>query len=1409
MIKLSRMALAILSAGLLVSPMVQAQTSVPAGPVADTLWTLAGSPYLVQGTVTIPDNSALTIQPGVEVIFQGNYQFIVEGKLQAVGTEADSILFTASNSLVGWGGLRFINAHVYSRLEYCRFELGLAEGTWPNGCGGAVYIEGAIQAIKHCSFVNNWSQYEGGAVYLWGGAPQFAYNLFTQNLSQNGNGHAICMGNCAGTVLDQLTLAENGSGTGYSLYVFAGTNLVMTNSILWDSLFSFDYIPGDVQYCDINTDAVSTDNFLQILGTGNLDVDPYFLDLEGGDLRVEQYSQTIDAASPSAPWENELQPNGGRANMGAYGNGTKATFSLPLFSFSRYVLNLDPPAMDFGLQKINTTGLDTLSIYNVGRVPLVLDSLLFSNDQFSSNFENLIDPATGFVTIAPDTSVLCTLLFIPVAVDSVEATMEIFDSDTTSAPTLNLSGVGVNPVIKLLPDTLDFGGATVGDSLFLPLGITNIGVNVGNIASDLLLAIEATSDNFVILDTTVVPPGDPTKIYDVIPVGDTLWYAVVFTPMGRLDFAENLPIPSNAGSASLHVTGTGSQAILDFDLEQDSLFFSVVAVGQDSTQEITLGNSGSIDLVLSDFELSDTINYSYVFDTTQSHIPPGDSLSIPITFHPDTAGTYNETLQIGTNVPTGLSAQGQWQYQTVMIHLFGTGTSQINWVIGAVTGTWEADKSPYYVVGNISVPAQAQLTIESGVQVLFEGDFGFTVSGTLGAIGDAENAIEFTTISADSHWVGMTFLPGSSGSLLRNCELYRGSDSLGGVLRIGNAAPTFELCNFHDNTATSGGAVALLANSAATFSDCRLYDNSATSGGALFADWFAVPQLSACELDGNSATNGGAIYLSGSLGEIHDCNIHNNSATAKGGGIYIGNGAAGELYGNEIHDNTANAGGGAALVWYVQPFVHDEAVYGNSATTSGGGIYIQDGCTPVILRTLIVQNAAPEGQAIATRASGAIFNYCTLTGAGALTSGWLLSAKNGDAAMISNSILWENSGAPVQAAASILMEGSEITVAYSDVYGDSTYPGLNNLNEDPQFVGAGPIWQSYALGDDSPLKDVAEDGGQIGAFGGSSALPWDITMAAMQHPVMTYLVHFVLTSTVPLLSLPYAYLEADLPDTVGYTPTDSSFMVQISPMIYRYSFFQSQAGYPGRLTFTLTNIFGADTALVLEFTSSPLSASGTSITFGPEISATARSLNGEGFWGIMPETYAEAKPVDPELLAIGQAYQVFASVDELADGQIEFALNGDLLNGRLPSGCAVAFWNDEEWQVLPSRLSGDGAKIRADMEQQGTYRLVWGETINTVMLPNEIELLQNYPNPFNPETAISFALPQAGLVKLEVFDLMGRRIATVLDGQQDAGFHRAVWKGTNSYGVAVASGIYFYRLQAGSRQITKKMILMR
>jgi len=89
-------------------------------------------------------------------------------------------------------------------------------------------------------------------------------------------------------------------------------------------------------------------------------------------------------------------------------------------------------------------------------------------------------------------------------------------------------------------------------------------------------------------------------------------------------------------------------------------------------------------------------------------------------------------------------------------------------------------------------------------------------------------------------------------------------------------------------------------------------------------------------------------------------------------------------------------------------------------------------------------------------------------------------------------------------------------------------------------------------------------------------------------------------------------------------------------------------------------------------------------------------------------------------------------------------------------------------------------------------------------LPREVALYQNYPNPFNASTEIKFALPEQSDVKIEVYNILGQKTATVADGLFPAGYHSVNWNAGN-----VASGVYYYRLTAGDKLMVKKMMLLK
>jgi hypothetical protein len=94
-------------------------------------------------------------------------------------------------------------------------------------------------------------------------------------------------------------------------------------------------------------------------------------------------------------------------------------------------------------------------------------------------------------------------------------------------------------------------------------------------------------------------------------------------------------------------------------------------------------------------------------------------------------------------------------------------------------------------------------------------------------------------------------------------------------------------------------------------------------------------------------------------------------------------------------------------------------------------------------------------------------------------------------------------------------------------------------------------------------------------------------------------------------------------------------------------------------------------------------------------------------------------------------------------------------------------------------------------------------------IPDKFSLLQNYPNPFNPTTIVQFKIPQPAKVSLKVYNILGQLVRVLVDEEKPTGIYQSVWDGKDAEGKEVASGIYFYRLQAGKYDEVRKMVLVK
>ena len=186
----------------------------------------------------------------------------------------------------------------------------------------------------------------------------------------------------------------------------------------------------------------------------------------------------------------------------------------------------------------------------------------------------------------------------------------------------------------------------------------------------------------------------------------------------------------------------------------------------------------------------------------------------------------------------------------------------------------------------------------------------------------------------------------------------------------------------------------------------------------------------------------------------------------------------------------------------------------------------------------------------------------------------------------------------------------------------------------------------------------------------------------------------------------------------------------------------------------------------------------------------------------------------------GDAWEKQGVVPSLAVRDLERDSAGNLFIAS-SGGVAVSEDDGATWSNINSGLWHLDAKALLIDETDNIYvGTRGGGVFKTQFIPTSVELTQgefpetfvleqNYPNPFNPGTSIRYEISRATHVTITVFDALGRTVRTLVDRAISAGAHSTVWNGRDSRGSRVASGLYFYRLEAGDFQQTAKMLLVK
>lgn len=664
-------------------------------------------------------------------------------------------------------------------------------------------------------------------------------------------------------------------------------------------------------------------------------------------------------------------------------------------------------------------------------------------------------------------------------------------------------------------------------------------------------------------------------------------------------------------------------------------------------------------------------------------------------------------------------------------------------VSGDVWGVWTKDNSPYYVVGEILVPIDSTLTIEPGVVVNFQGHFRFIIRGSarLHAVGMETDSIYFTADDTTLGWHGLRFMYGNDHSKLKYCRI-----------EYGKATGTSP-----DNR---GGGI-LCYYSSPTITDCTIRHNSAVHGGGVNCEGSSAI-IMRNDISNNIATDytsphGGGIYCLRSSLLIKHNRITGNSA-GDGGGMYCFSEPGPVIEGNIISRNTCFSRGGGIYCEACSPIISSNVITENSGY--GGGIYCHS-TEAAIDNSVISENfSSLDGGGIHCYFADPVLRHNQIVGNVAVNNGGAIYCSLRSKITLINNTISRNMGC--NGGGIYCYRESKVTMVNTILWADSADGGVGPEVYLSSSFAPCTLTVSYSDIDGGESNIYVEPGSQlfweegnleidplfVDMWSGDFNLRWRSPCIDRGDPDSSY--HDPDGSRADMGAL---FFDQDVPGLVELYPHQSPVVVPPEG---------------GDVTFDL---WGFNLSLRLRRVDI------WAYLFVP------------GFGRYGPLHSYENIPINPDdsLGADDLTEHVPGSAPE---GSYVYAVYA----GQFPNSIT-----DSSYFSFTKVGS-----IASATDAWGLFASWFAGGLTGGNLPVDFALEQNYPNPFNCQTTIDYQLPVPAHVKLEVFGLMGQKIATLVDREQGAGSWSIDWRASD-----VSSGIYFCKLTAGSLTAAKKMMLVK
>ena len=837
-----------------------AQTTISGNLPDATTWTRAGNPYHVTTACTLAAGTVLTIEPGIDVLFNADAKLVVHGALHAVGTASDSIRLLPAGEHT-WGGVRLYSQNNdSSRLHYVRISGGTAQGTdWrdPDSYGG-------------CLCVGTWRSVEGrDRTYLPPSQNPMTVPPFPESAARAELEHVVITG---GT-------GPQGGGMGIQFATVTMRNCTVRNCTGTDR--------GGGMYASTSRITMQNCTFTRnaVPDTGD----------NGGGVRL---------------WDSHVLMEDCRITDNTapgWGGGLHAKI-MPGLTMRRCVVTGnsagDGGGVSIGKQSIMTLE-DCMISGNTARKK--------AGGFFAENHGPWTYPRRTRITMTG-----CTIrenrseryaggYLINCDVDMNRCTVsENAASQTCGALAGYHGNLNMNRcIIARNTSEGDCGGMYAETASHFRLENCIVAGNrarrYGPYAADYRNSIKLVS--CIVRGNTPPAPGGRgtiiTRYSDVegeepAPGPGNLNADPLFTGDGTYTLRAGSPcidagspyVRDVDGSRCDMGTGGGEGGLIDtprIEIDHPDVMVPSTACRNAIPGTLVVHNTGSRELVIRQLSFPAASEFS-TQGTYPVAIEPGHSRKLPVLY----TGEEERTAE-------GVVHSSDPIMPETTFNLTGiTGT----FVHDTVSGTWTHQNSPYRIIAPLTVPEGDSLIIERGVDVVFDVDVPLRVMGVLRADGAAGDSVRFMSGHTES-WGGISLV--GPRAVLRFC-------------RISNA----------HSTEWGGGLSVIGPNSCAEMSDCLIRDNQSPAyGGGVFAmPVFGDRQngrdtlvMNRCIVRDNFANSqgGGVCGLSNCHVTMSHCIVEGNSTGQQGGGIVLGYTSTANLEHVLITRNTAGTGAGGMI----------------------------------------------------------------------------------------------------------------------------------------------------------------------------------------------------------------------------------------------------------------------------------------------------------------------------------------------------------------------------------------------------------------------------------------------------------------------------------------------------------------